>query len=41
MDTSWGPALDAAVASRLEVVRAAVRGSDLGWRWRRGHRGRR
>lgn len=38
MDTVWGPALDAEVAYRREVVRAAVRGADLGWRWRRRHR---
>ncbi len=40
MDTIWGPALDAEVAYRQEVVRAAVRG-DLGWRWRRRGHGRR
>jgi hypothetical protein len=38
MDTIWGPALDAEVQYRQEVVREAVRGAHLGWRWRRRSR---
>jgi hypothetical protein len=41
MDTIWGPAVDAEVQYRQQVVREAVRGADLGWRWRRARVGRR